>query len=120
MTPSRRSARTRYPLRSSADEATKAPTLPALFYTLHRVCLAPVSAMANLTENDFSEDFGFIAPSALLLVNPAAAPSDFELPSENLHSHTSTRYASLSIGPATNRAMPSKKGARINKEAFAF
>ncbi|RYN55340.1 hypothetical protein AA0118_g8833 [Alternaria tenuissima] len=74
--------------------------------------------MANLTENEFSEDFGFIAPSALLLVNPAAAPSDFELPSENLHSHTSTRYASLSIGPATNRAMPSKKGARINKEGI--
>jgi hypothetical protein len=76
--------------------------------------------MANLIENEFSEDFGFIAPSALLLDNPAAAPSDFELPSQNLHSHTSTRYVSLSTDPATNRATPSKKGARINKEAFAF
>ena len=74
--------------------------------------------MGSLTENEFSEDFGFIAPSALLLDNPAAAPSDFELPSQNLHSHPSTRCAPLSTDPVTNRATPSKKGARINKEAI--
>lgn len=118
MTPSRRSARTQYLLRSSADESTNAPTLDVCFYILHYVCLATVSAMASLTENEFSEDFGFIAPSASLLDNPAVAPSDFELPSQNLHSHPSKRYASLSTDPATNRATPSKKGARINKEAI--
>jgi hypothetical protein len=74
--------------------------------------------MASLTENEFSEDFDGAAVGLSSSNADGAMKPDFELPNQNLHSHPSTHYASLSTDPAINRATPSKKGARINKEAI--
>jgi hypothetical protein len=95
-----------------------AENLPAFFYTLHRVCLAPVSTMDNLTENESFENPGLAALCALLLDNPAVAPADFQLHNQNPNSYPSTCSASPSNNFATNYATLSRKGARISKESI--
>lgn len=71
--------------------------------------------MDNLTENEYLGDLDFAALSALLLDNPAVAPSDFQLHNQNLNSYPSTCSASPSNNSATNYATPIKKGTRISK-----